>query len=245
MAQAELTAIQLGSITHTFAHCLELFPAHTLQEDDFLINNDPYHGGQHLPDIFIFSPIFFEGALLGFSASVVHHIDLGGGAPGLNPNAGDIHQEGLVFPPTKYNKARDWNGGPLERFIAANVRMPNATIGDINAQFAANLIGTKRLTTLAERYGLDNLADAMAETLNYSERRMRAAVAKLPDGTYAADARLDDDGLGETPVVIRTQVQISGNHIHITFDGTEDQVGTNLNCPFASTFASTLVSNSG
>ena len=91
-----------------------------------------------------------------------------------------------MFPPSKYNKARDWNGGPLERFIAANVRMPEATIGDINAQFAANLIGAKRLIALAARYGADNLADAMAETLNYSERRMRAAVAKLPDGTYAA-----------------------------------------------------------
>ncbi len=240
VAQAELTAIQLGSITHTFAHCLELFPPQTLQEGDFLMNNDPYHGGQHLPDIFIFSPIFFEGGLLGFSASVVHHIDLGGGAPGLNPNAGDIHQEGLVFPPTKYNISRDWNGGPLERFIASNVRMPDATIGDINAQFAANLIGEKRLTALAASYGADNLAEAMAETMDYSERRMRAAVTKLPDGTYAAEARLDDDGLGTTPVVVRTQVQITGDHIHITFDGTEDQVGTNLNCPFASTFASAV-----
>jgi len=240
IAQAELTAIQLGSITHTFSHCLALFPPETLKEGDFLINNDPYHGGQHLPDIFIFSPIFFEGELLGFSASVVHHIDLGGGAPGLNPNAGDIHQEGLVFPPTRYSLDHDWNGGPLERFIAANVRMPDATIGDLNAQFAANRIGAKRLSALARRYGGERLRQAMEATLDYSERRMRAAIGKLPDGIYQAEARLDDDGIGDAPIVIRTQVKIDGDGIHISFDGTDDQVGTNLNCPFASTFASAV-----
>ncbi len=240
VAQAELTAIQLGSVTHTFAHCLDLFPSETLSDGDFLINNDPYHGGQHLPDIFIFSPIFFEGELLGFSASVVHHIDLGGGAPGLNPDAGDIHQEGLVFPPSLYRTDRDWNGGPLERFIGANVRMPEATIGDINGQFAANLIGAKRLSVLAGRYGPARLAQAMDATLDYSERRMRAAVAKLPDGVYQAEAQLDDDGIGDQPVVIRTQVKIEGERIHISFDGTDPQVATNLNCPFASTFASAV-----
>lgn len=240
VAQAELIPIQLGSITQTFAPCLELYPADTLCEGDFFINNDPYHGGQHIPDIFLFSPIFFEGALLGFSASVVHHIDLGGGAPGLNPNAGDVHQEGIIFPPSKYNLDRDWNGGPFERLIAANVRMPQATIGDINAQFAANSIGAKRLQSLASRYGRDVVTDAMDEMLNYSERRMRAAIDGLPDGTYCAEAAMDDDGIGNTPVVIRAQVTIDGNAIRIGFEGTDPQVATNLNNPFASTFAAAV-----
>ena len=240
VAQAELIAIQLGSIAQTFAPCLELFPAETLKDGDFLINNDPYHGGQHIQDIFLFSPIFFEQELIGFSASVVHHIDLGGGAPGLNPAAGDVHQEGLIFPPTRYNREHDWNGGPFERFIAANVRMPEATIGDINAQFAANLIGAKRLQALAQRYGVETLDEAMDEMLDYSERRMRSAIAKLPNGTNCAEASMDDDGLGDTPVVVRSQVTIEDEGIHIGFDGTDPQVATNLNCPFASTFASAI-----
>ncbi len=240
VAQAELIPIQLGSITQTFAPCLELYPPETLGEGDFFINNDPYNGGQHIPDIFLFSPIFFDGALLGFSASVVHHIDLGGGAPGLNPNAGDVHQEGIIFPPSKYNLDRDWNGGPFERLIAANVRMPQATIGDINAQFAANSIGAKRLQALASRYGRDVVTDAMDEMLNYSERRMRAAIGGLPDGTYRAEAAMDDDGIGDTPVVIRAQVTIDGNAIRIGFEGTDPQVATNLNNPFASTFAAAV-----
>ena len=240
VAQAELIPIQLGSITHTLKPCLDLYPPETLVEGDFFINNDPYHGGQHIQDIFLFSPIFHGGELLGYSASVVHHIDLGGGAPGLNPYAGDVHQEGIIFPPSKYNLHRDWNGGSFQRMIAANVRMPEATIGDLNAQFAANTIGAKRLQALARRYGRDGLVGAMDEMLSYSERRMRAAIAKLPDGVYSAEAAMDDDGIGDTPVVIRAQVAIRDDAIHISFDGTDGQVPTNLNNPFASTFAAAV-----
>ena len=240
VAQAELIPIQLGSITHTLKPCLDLYPPETLVEGDFFINNDPYHGGQHIQDIFLFSPIFHGGELLGYSASVVHHIDLGGGAPGLNPYAGDVHQEGIIFPPSKYNLHRDWNGGSFQRMIAANVRMPEATIGDLNAQFAANIIGAKRLQALARRYGRDGLVGAMDEMLSYSERRMRAAIATLPDGVYSAEAAMDDDGIGDTPVVIRAQVAIRDDAIHISFDGTDGQVPTNLNNPFASTFAAAV-----
>lgn len=240
VAQAELIPIQLGSISQTLAPCLALHPPETLEEGDFLINNDPYHGGQHLQDIFLFSPIFLDGALLGFGATVVHHIDLGGGAPGLNPHAGDVHQEGLIFPPSKYSLARDWNGGAFERLIAANVRMPEATVGDIYAQLAANGIGAKRLQALARRFGRETLEAAMEEMLDYSERRMRAAIARLPDGRYEGEAAMDDDGLGEAPVTIRAQVTIAGDGLSIRFDGTDPQVKTNLNNPFASTLASAV-----
>ncbi len=240
IAQSDLIAIQLGSIAQTLAPCLELFPPNTLKDGDFFINNDPYNGGQHIPDIFLFSPVFFESELIGFSASVVHHIDLGGGAPGMNPDAGDVHQEGLIFPPTCYNLEHDWNGGPLERFIGANVRMPDATIGDLNAQFAANAIGAKRLRALAQKYGADALDGAMAEMLNYTERRLRAALGDLPNGTYRAEAAIDDDGIGTTPVVIRTQVLIGDERIDIRFDGTDRQVPSFMNNPFASTVASAI-----
>ncbi|MEH6545740.1 MAG: hydantoinase B/oxoprolinase family protein [Sneathiella sp.] len=240
VAQAELTAIQLGSIAQTLAPCLALFPSENLREGDFFINNDPYHGGQHIQDIFLFSPIFYNSELIGFSASVAHHIDLGGGAPGLNPYAGDIHQEGLVFPPTLYNIEHDWNGGPLERFIRSNVRMPEATIGDINAQFAANLIGAKRLSALVERYGVTQLSEAMDAMLDYSERRVRNAIRNLPNGTYCADAAVDNDGINNTPIVIRTQVTVEDESLEVSFEGTDPQVGTNLNCPLASTVAAAI-----
>ena len=240
VAQAELIALQLGSITHTFRPCVELFELDEIGPDDFFINNDPYNGGQHLPDIFLFSPVFFENQLVGFSATVVHHIDLGGGAPGLNPNARDIHQEGLVFPPTKYSFSRDWNGGNLERFIASNVRMPDSTIGDLNAQFAANAIGAERMRSLCRKYTPEFLDIAMIEMLNYAERRIRKAILSLPDGNYEGSACMDDDGIGQELIQIKSTVTVAGDSIEVNFSGSAPQVKTNINNPFASTEAAVV-----
>ena len=240
VAQSELIALQLGSITHTFRPCLELYDLDEIAPNDFFINNDPFHGGQHLPDIFIFSPVFFEDELVGFSATVVHHIDLGGGAPGLNPKAGDIHQEGLVFPPTKYSLTRDWNGGGLERFIASNVRMPEATIGDLNAQFAANAIGAERIRELCRKFGVDVVDAAMVEMLDYAERRIRSAIRAVPDGEYHGEAMIDDDGIGQAPVRVKAKLTVEGDGIEVDFTGSDPQVKTNMNNPFASTEAAAV-----
>jgi N-methylhydantoinase B len=240
VAQAELIPMQLGSIGATFKPCAELFPPDTLVEGDFYINNDPFHGGQHLPDVFLFSPIFFDGELVGFSATVAHHLDLGGGAPGLNPDATDVHQEGLIVPPSKYNHARDWSGGPLERLIRANIRVPNQTIGDFNAQFAANFMGAERVRDLCAKFGPDTVDAAMAELLDYSERRMRQAIATAPDGVYTGEDWMDDDGDSDEPVPVRATVTIKGDSIAVDFTGTAGQVPTNMNCPFASTIATAL-----
>ncbi len=240
VAQAELIPMQLGPIGATFKPCAELFPPEELVEGDFYINNDPFQGGQHIPDVFLFSPIFFDGELVGFSATVAHHLDLGGGAPGLNPDATDVHQEGLIFPPSKYNLNRDWNGGPFERLIRANIRVPDQTIGDFNAQFAANHIGAGRVRDLCAKFGSGVVAEAMDELLNYSERRMRAAIAEAPDGVYYGEDALDDDGVGDQPLPFRAKVTIAGDQVSVDFTGTANQVSANINCPFASTVAAAL-----
>src|SRR3954454_25130185 len=117
VAQAELIPMQLGTIGHIFQPCAALYPIDTLEEGDLFAINDPYSGGQHLQDVFLFHPIFFAGSLLGFSASVAHHLDLGGGSPGLNPAAPTVWAEGLLIPPLKLNMARDWHGGMFERLL--------------------------------------------------------------------------------------------------------------------------------
>ncbi len=240
VAQAELIAMQLGTMRTTFAACAELYPPEELEEGDFYINNDPYNGGQHVPDVFIYSPIFFEGRLIGFAASIAHHLDLGGGAPGLNPEATDVYQEGIIFLPSKYNLARDWNGGPFERFVRANIRVPAQTIGDFNAQFAANAMGARRLRDLTAKFGPEVVMEAMQGLMDYSETRIRAAIAEAPDGTYEGEDFLDDDGLSATPVPIRAQVEITGDSIRVGFEGTAAQVKSNLNCPLTSTTAAAL-----
>ena len=240
VAQAELIPMQLGSISYTIGPCAEATPIAELREGDFYITNDPYHGGQHLPDVFIFSPVFFEGELIGFTGSVAHHIDLGGGAPGLNPDAGDVHQEGIIVPPSRYNLDHDWNGGPLERLLAANIRLPDQTIGDFNAQFAANSIGVERIKDLCRKHGTARIRQAMQAMQDYSERRVRAAIAAAPDGTYLGEDAMDDDGLGNGPLTVKARVTISGSDIEVDFAGTCDQVKTNMNNPFASTVASAV-----
>ncbi len=240
VAQAELIPMQLGPISATFRACADIFPPENLVEGDFYINNDPFNGGQHIPDVFLFSPIFFEQQLVGFSATVAHHLDLGGGAPGLNMAAGDVHQEGLIFPPSKYNLTKDWNGGPLERLVAANIRVPRQTIGDFNAQFAANSIGAERVKDLCKKYRVETVAAAMDELLDYSERRMRAAIRLAPDGVYFGQDQLDDDGLSQDILPVRAKVTIDGDRVIVDYENTCDQVKTNINCPVASTVASAL-----
>ncbi len=240
VAQAELIPMQLGPMSDIFRACAAVVPPERLGPGDFYINNDPYRGGQHLQDVFIYSPIFVDDRLVGFAGSVTHHLDLGGGNPGLTPNAADVHAEGLIFPPSVWNLERDWQGGNLERLIAANIRAPDQTIGDFYAQFAANAIGAERVAQLCRRYGADLVKATMRELIDYSERRFRAAVAEVPDGDYEGEDAVDDDGLSDAPLVVKARVSVRGDTISVDYAGTGPQVGRNLNCPFASTVSATL-----
>jgi N-methylhydantoinase B len=238
VAQAELIPMHLGSMSEIFRACVEQCPIDALAPGDFYINNDPYGGGQHLQDVFIFSPIFVAGQIIAFAGTVAHHLDLGGGNPGMTPDAADVHAEGLIIPPSRYTYARDWNGGPLERLVAANVRVPAQTIGDFYAQFAANAIGAARIEELAARYGTGTLLAAMSELMNYSERRFRAALRAIPDGTYHGDDAVD--GLHDEKLVVKAAVTIEGERIAVDYRGSCPQVRRNLNCPWASTVSATL-----
>ena len=240
IAQAELIPMQLGTIGYIFQSCAAIYPLDDLTEDDFFAINDPYSGGQHLQDVFFFHPIFFEGRLLGFSASVAHHLDLGGGAPGLHPLATDVWSEGLIIPPLKLSMRRDWHGGMFQRLLRANVRVPHQTMGDFDAQIAANAIGAARVRELAERYGVEKILAAMNALLDYSEARMRAGIRAAPDGVYHGEDWLDDDGITDSPIPVRATVTIRGDTVAVDFTGTGPEVRRNLNAPFASTISAAL-----
>ncbi len=235
VAQSEMVPMQLGSMNTTLRACLELYPAATLREDDFLVNNHPYRGGQHLQDVFIFRPVFVDGELIAFAGSTAHHLDLGGGSAGLNAMASDVYQEGLLLPPLKFSLANDWNGGTFERLLAANIRVPDLTLGDFNAQFAAKAIGIERIRQLCTKYGVASVKATMTELMDYAERQLRAAIRALPDGVYhGADAGDDIEGSG-SPLWVKAKVTISGDTMEIDFEGTCAQVGRNINSPIAST----------
>lgn len=235
VAQSEMVPMQLGSMNMTLKACLAQYPAATLGEDDFLVNNHPFHGGQHLQDVFIFRPVFIEGELLAFAGSTAHHLDLGGGSAGLNALASDVYQEGLLLPPLKFSLSKDWNGGTFERLLAANVRVPDQTLGDFNAQFAAKAIGIERVRQLCAKYGKDSVKATMAELIGYAERQLRAAIQSLPDGVYTGEDAGDDIEGSGSPLWVRAKVTVSGDEMEIDFEGTCAQVGRNINSPIAST----------
>ena len=240
IAQAELIPMQLGTIGSVFQACAAAYDLDSLTDDDFFIINDPYSGGQHLQDIFFFNPIFHDGVRVGFAASVAHHLDIGGGAPGLSPNARDVHSEGIILPPMKFSYSRDWNGGILEKFLRANVRAPLQTMGDCDAQIAANRVGARRVGELCAKYGAATVMEVMAEFQTYSERRFRAGIAAAPDGVYFGEDFIDDDGIGADPVRVRAKVTISGDRIEVDYDGTDPQVRTLLNAPLAATMSASV-----
>ncbi|WP_298014823.1 hydantoinase B/oxoprolinase family protein [uncultured Castellaniella sp.] len=241
VAQAELIPIQLGPMSEIFRACAAVDPVDSLEEGDFYITNDPYSGGQHLQDVFIYSPVFFEGELVAFAGTVAHHLDLGGGNPGLTTEAVDVHAEGFIFPPGKYNHARDWEGrGALKRLVAANIRVPGQTIGDFDAQFAANAVGAERVKQLCRKYGVQKVDRAMAELIAYSESRFRTALSELKHGTYHGEDAVDDDGVTDEPLVIKAAVRIHEDGIDVDFAGTCPQVSRNLNSPFSATISAAL-----
>ena len=182
-----------------------------------------------------------DGAVIAFTSTVAHHVDFGGGSPGLNVNARDLFSEGLIIAPSRCNMERDWNGGLLQSMVTANVRVPDQTIGDFNAQFSACAIGADRIRHLCRRHGTGVVLQVMSDVLDYSEKRARAALARAPDGVYVGEAYMDPDPDEPEagPGRIRARVTIAGDSVEVDFEGSMSQVKRAINCPFASTVAAT------
>jgi N-methylhydantoinase B len=224
--QAEHIPVHLGSMPDAVAAVL----GEEHQPGVAWILNDPYKGGTHLPDISLIAPVFLDDELLGFAASRAHHADIGGPTPGGMPAFSKmLSEEGVVIPPTRADEAE------LER-LAALMRSPGQRLADLRAQQAANRIGELRFVELARRHGPQALRAGLAEILAYTERRTRAALAALPDGTYEAEDVLEDDREGlERDVLLRVAATVDGENLRLDFTGTDPQVEGNLNCPLSVT----------
>ncbi len=224
--QAEHIPVHLGSMPDAVAAVLgeEQRPGRSW------ILNDPYRGGTHLPDITLIAPVFAGEELLGFAASRAHHADVGGPTPGSMPAfSTTLAEEGVVIPPTVASEET------LAR-LAGQMRMPHQRLADLRAQQAANRVGELRLGELRERLGTEALREGMAEILAYTERRTRAALAELTDGSYRAEDVLEGDWNGEErDLLLRLEATIDGEELRLDFSGSEEQVEGNLNCPLSVT----------
>jgi N-methylhydantoinase B len=235
VAQAEHIPVHLGSMPASVAAVLERHGG-ALPPGTQVAVNDPYAGGTHLPDITIVAAVGGEdGELLGYVANRAHHADVGGAAPGSMPaSATDIAMEGLRIPPVVVATADGPRDDVLE-LIAAGSRTPGERHGDLRAQFAANHVGATRLRELARRLGRDGLGEAMVAVRDYSDRRVRAAVARIPDGRYRFTDRLEVRG----GLDITATVTVDGDGVLVDFDGTARQVDVNCNAVLAVTLSST------
>lgn len=228
LAQGLCTPIHLGSFPDAIEAVLERYEQ-DLSPGDVLILNDPYAGGMHLPDFFLFSPLFWDGELVGFPAVVAHQCDVGGRAAGGNAvDSTEVYQEGLIIPPMKLYEAGVPNNTLLE-LIRRNVRLPDQLWGDVHAQVAACRTGEHHIERLIQRHGLQSLRAFFRELLDYSERIARAEIGAMPDGVYEFVDYIDDDGFGNQPLRIQVRVMIEGESVTVDFDGTAAMAKSAIN----------------
>jgi len=235
VAQGLCLPVHMGSFPPTLATVLEKFAGQIHPGDVFALN-DPYQGsGLHLPDIFIFKPVFYEGKLLAFAAAIGHQTDIGGRVAGGNAcDNTEIFQEGLRIPPLKIIDQRR----PVDAFfdiLRLNVRVPDTVIGDVQATIAACTRGERALIALAKKHGAGAIAADMANLLDYSEALTRAEFAAFPDGSWDFEDFLDDDGFSEDPIRIAVRVIKRGTDVTVDFAGTSAQVKGSINLPIAMT----------
>ncbi len=221
----------LGTLTFAARSTLEKFGYENLHPGDVVITNDPYGGGgTHLSDVSLIVPIFYEGKLVAFAASKAHWTEVGGKDPGSwTTDATEVFQEGLQFPCVKlYEEGRPVQS--LIDLIAANVRLPDMSLGDMYAQAASLRLGERRFQELCDKYGLDVVLSSIEALLDYGERMTRLELSKLPKGTYEAEDWIDDDGIGNGPFPVRVKITITDDEFICDFTGTHPQVPGPVNC---------------
>lgn len=238
VAEAEHIPVQMSSLSLPMQACLAKYDG-SIAEDEVFVTNDPFIGGQHLQDITIFSPIYRDGKLLAFAASIAHHVDIGGGSAGLTLGAREFYEEGLRFTALKLNRDRDFvKGGVFHDLVHANFRSPGVTWGDLQAQLAANDVGRRRILELADRYGPETLTRYMGAAMEHSEKLMRTAISAIPNGRYDSEDRIDDSIGSPEPILIKVTLDIGDHDIHVDLTGSSPQIAEFLNVPFGSTCSS-------
>jgi len=241
IAQAKTIALHLGAIPEAMAEVRRRY-GDDLKPGDAVIVNDPYQGGMHLPDIFMFVPFFYKGELEGFCVVICHHTDVGGRVPGSNASdSTEIYQEGLRIPVVKLYEAGQVND-TMERIIAQNVRVPDRVLGDLRAQYAASQVGVRELTKLMDRYGREESRLYFAELLDYAERLTREEIRRWPKGTFTFEDYIDDDGLSDDPILVRVAVTVHEDRLSVDYTGSAPQVGAAINSTLLYTKSCTYLS---
>jgi N-methylhydantoinase B len=229
VAQGKDLPIHLGVMAFTVKELISVVGREGIQQGDVWIVNQPHVGGNHLPDVKLIRPIYFDSKLIGFGISLAHWADVGGGAPGsYDAAATDLWQEGLQIPPVCIMR-RDRICADVLALIRANVRGDKERDGDIRAQIAALQIGDKRVGELVARMGLGEYLDCVGHIHDTSEQQMRQVISSVPQGRYSGEDHIDGDGRGGEPVRIAVDVEVKGSEITFDFSRSADAIAAPLN----------------
>ncbi len=224
LAQGQGVTGFLGTLGQAVAEVRNKFTGR-LHPGDVLITNDPYGGGgTHPSDVSLILPVFFSGHVAAFMVNKAHWTEVGGKDPGSwTTDATEVYQEGLVFPCIKLFEG----GRPLPSvldMLAANVRLPDMTLGDLWAGVAALRVGERRFVELCEKFSLPVVQQAIEHLLDHGERLTRRELCRLPKGVFTAEDTIDDDGVGNGPFPVRVAVTITDEEFVCDFSGTHPQV---------------------
>ena len=227
VALADHMPVHLGAIPRSVEAAIASFQ---LEDGDVVFLNDPFQGGTHLPDLTAVRPFFLNDGErpVAYVAARAHHADVGGMAPGSMPLSSEIFQEGIRIPPVRLVRRGEIEAD-LWALIMSNVRTPDERAGDLHAQLAALEVGVRRLGELVSRAGRAELLAAFRELSEYADRLIRSTIDEIPDGTYAAEDFLDDDGAGFGPIRIAATITVEGQLMRVDFSGSSSQCRGNIN----------------
>lgn len=233
ISQAEHIPLHLGLMPTLIANVITEYGAENLRPGDVLMTNNPYLGGSHLPDMCVITPIFVEERIIALVATMAHHVDMGGITPGsMATHSTEIYQEGIRVPPMRLFAEGELQREPLA-LLLMNIRTADKTRGDLMAQVAANRLGERRIHELVEEWGTEGFKRSCEALVAYGERRTRAAISQLPDGTGSFTDYLEHNGVEATEIPITAAITVAGDEITIDLTETADQVRGAVNCSYA------------
>ena len=223
---------QSGAMALGIKNLVNKLPSDSYRPGDVFITNDPWALAGHLNDVCVMSPIYYKDKLAAFTACVFHHSDIGGRVSSDNH---DVYEDGLFIPLVKLYDGGILNEAVLE-MIRWNVRTPDEVIGDIRSQIAANHVCAEKICQMLDEYGMDGLDDLADEIISLTEKSMRGAIEKIPDGIYRAQGIVEQME-GREDLVIKVAVEVKGSDIMVDLDGSSPHVDWGGNVVYNFTYA--------
>ena len=229
IAQAEFCPSMIGGVPLLVRSCVMEIPLEEWSPGDVVVHNDPYRGGLHAPEHTLIQPVFIDGELMAFSMTIGHLAEIGGMVPGaFAGEATEIFQEGIRVPPVFIKKGGE-DVDEVWKLLLANVRTPRYNYGDLRALIAGTDVGVRQLANTIRKYGKESFRQNVANLLDYSESRMRAEIAAIPDGKYSFSDEVEDDGIEKKAYTINVTVHIYGDEAVVDYTGTSPQAKGPIN----------------